>query len=295
MTPKSGSNQSELQSFPKASASAAVASACMGAVLIASARAAGSRRKLSKEVDIHHSVISDIEDASVLPSIHQLGRLRENLNSIQPQYFDPARMWGEIPWTDCLIEIFEDSEKLRETDIAATIAALEEGLSASEVQWRLTRQLSRLESSGILIQERNKVWRRPKSDKRTQSGSTRQARRHQHVLDSETNPEHDAFFHLESEPGHHRIVLNRTHPIYGDLHNLLSLASIDEINEEQLRERLQRASLLLRELLVAWAEYEDGEKVGQRQDRVREARQIWGRNARRLAEVGEVESTTVTL
>jgi hypothetical protein len=66
---------------------------------------------------------------------------------------------------------------------------------------------------------------------------------------------------------------------------------VGTLSEAEVREQLSGAANLVRELLVAWAEYETSEKVGRRQDHVREARRMWGRFARRVAGAGTYHST----
>jgi hypothetical protein len=75
------------------------------------------------------------------------------------------------------------------------------------------------------------------------------------------------------------------------LHSTLGVKGIQELDEAEARELLEGAVTLVRELLVAWADYEDNEKAGPRQDRVREVRQMWGRHARGIAMSGEACTT----
>ena len=229
-------------------ASEAVASACLGAVLIADLRSSGSRRALGKAAGIPPSVLSDIEDASVLPSTHQLAQLEKHLHGIRPDLFAKAARWGEIPWTDAVREVLVHRQGQRVEEIAQSIARSAQGLDPGAVKWRLARQLARLEGAGELTQRADGTWEAAPTTTAQATGTVRPGRWRKHVLDVCAAPEQDALFHLESEPGHHRIVLNRSHPHYPAMHAVLNSEQIHDLSAEELRGRLREASALLRGL-----------------------------------------------
>jgi hypothetical protein len=260
----------------------AVASACVGAELLRLARASGSRRALGKVSGIPSDVIADIEDASVLPSEQQLLALQRSLPGVRSDLFKQCRPWGEIPWTEALTEILLRQPGLSMDGLARAVSVAMNDCEPGFVKWRLSRQLARLEGTGQFSKRPNGTWTVAPED----FVGVRQPPRgrwNQPALTFCDAPEQDALFHLESTPGQRSIVLNRAHPHYGALHRLLSNDGFEELGRDALRNGLVDASKLVRDLIVAWAEYEDAEKVGERQDRVGESRKAWGRHARRLA------------
>lgn len=283
MRPKVARGYQSVADDHKLSGSAAVrgvASACLGAELIRTSRASGSRRRLGKLTGIPSSVIADIEDGSVLPSDHQLAQLSKHLPGIRCDLFVPSKSWREIPWSEALLDLLSHGELQTVDALAQTLASAAAECEPRMVKWRLVRQLSRLESSGCVIRRENgtleSVLRNPAV------GELEVSRRKKHVVTARADPEQDALFHVESEPGHYRIILNGSHPHYKAMQQLLSHEPKADLSAEELSERLADAAKMVRELLIAWAEYEDGEKVGGRQDRAREARQAWGRHARQV-------------
>jgi hypothetical protein len=91
-----------------------------------------------------------------------------------------------------------------------------------------------------------------------------------------------AFFTVRSIAGELFVKLNVNHPVYENL--------VEALDEEDggradgsmdLRERLDRASIGLRLLLMAWARYEDEQPAQRRMD-LQEIRTDWGRYARKF-------------
>ncbi|MDX2076630.1 MAG: ATP-binding protein [bacterium] len=90
-----------------------------------------------------------------------------------------------------------------------------------------------------------------------------------------------AFFDVKSRGGAVMITLNINHPAYNHLIEVLE-QDPSGINEDELRERLDKARQGLELLLMSWARYEDEEPMGNRRDRVQQARWDWGRYARQF-------------
>ena len=273
----------------------AVALACVGADSIREARGTGSLRALGRLTDMPASVIADIEDCSILPSDSQLRELAKQLQSVRIDLFEDARRWAKIPWKEAVSEVVEQQLGLRTDDIAEVLSAASSECGVDFVRWRLKRQLARLESLGALTQSTDGTWTVPRMAESPARGRSHISRSpwRSAVVEVRSDPDQDAFFHLESEPGQCRIVLNRSHPHYSLLHDTLTIHDVDGLDEEQIRNLLAGAVKLVRQLVVAWAEYEDAEKAGVRQDRVREARRTWGRHAKRVA-AGDEKCMAVT-
>lgn len=92
-------------------------------------------------------------------------------------------------------------------------------------------------------------------------------------------PASPAFFDVQSRGGKILITLNRSHPAYSRLIEVLE-EDVEGVPEDELRTRLIRAANGLDLLLSAWARYEDEQPDGPRRTRVQEARWDWGRMAR---------------
>ena len=97
------------------------------------------------------------------------------------------------------------------------------------------------------------------------------------------------FFEIHRSGGVVIITLNRSHPAYRNLIEILDKSDIDGATEEELHDRLRRASDGLRLLLIAWARYEDEQAryMPERLGRVVEVRHHWGRMAREFLDVEE--------
>lgn len=95
----------------------------------------------------------------------------------------------------------------------------------------------------------------------------------------ENSFEGSAFFTVRTKGGAINIILNKSHPAY---ENLLEVIDEDcnEISTEKLKERLEKASKGLKLLLAAWARYEDETHPGMRRDNITSVREDWGRYAK---------------
>jgi hypothetical protein len=95
-----------------------------------------------------------------------------------------------------------------------------------------------------------------------------------------------AFFDVKSRGGTVITTLNTNHPAY---QNLIEVLEKDpaSVNEDELRDRLDKAREGLYLLLMAWARYEDEEPMGKRRDAVQQARWDWGKYARQFLDNGE--------
>ena len=86
-----------------------------------------------------------------------------------------------------------------------------------------------------------------------------------------------AFFDVESLPNVVQVALNTKHPVYRHLYDVLH-ADVGDMEEQDVRERLSRASAAFRVLFYAWARYED-EQTDRARRPVRDARLEWGKYA----------------
>lgn len=92
--------------------------------------------------------------------------------------------------------------------------------------------------------------------------------------------ESDAFFTVKPKGGAINILLNKDHPAYSNLVEVLLDDGDETESVEKLRSRLEKASEGLRLLLAAWARYEDEIPDGARKDSIQDIRKDWGRVAR---------------
>jgi hypothetical protein len=92
--------------------------------------------------------------------------------------------------------------------------------------------------------------------------------------------ESDAFFTVQPSGGALNIILNRSHPAFDHLIEVLE--HNDKDNDKDLKVRLDEASKGLRLLLAAWARFEDEIPDGDRKDDIQDARKDWGRIARKF-------------
>ena len=86
-----------------------------------------------------------------------------------------------------------------------------------------------------------------------------------------------AFFDVESLPNVMQVALNTNHPVHSHLYDIMH-PDVEEMTEEEVRERLARTAAAFRILIYAWARYED-EQTGKAQRPVRNARMEWGKYA----------------
>jgi hypothetical protein len=90
------------------------------------------------------------------------------------------------------------------------------------------------------------------------------------------NLDTDAFFSVNIEYDKILVQLNNSHPAYT---NLIEILDDTEISSEmKVEERLEKASMGLKLLLLSWARYED-EQVDKFRDRVKQVRREWGKVA----------------
>lgn len=92
--------------------------------------------------------------------------------------------------------------------------------------------------------------------------------------------EGDAFFTVRTGGGTINILLNKAHPAYGNLLEVLD--DENEGNATQLKQRLKKASDGLKLLLAAWGRYEDETPDGMRRDQIQGVRQDWGKYAKQF-------------
>ena len=86
-----------------------------------------------------------------------------------------------------------------------------------------------------------------------------------------------AFFDVESLPGVVQVALNTSHPVHSHLYDVMH-PDVEEMSEEEVRERLAQAAAAFRILIYSWARYEE-EQTEQNRRRVRNARWEWGKYA----------------
>ena len=72
------------------------------------------------------------------------------------------------------------------------------------------------------------------------------------------------------------------HPVYGHLYEIMH-PDVDEMDEDEVRDRLAKSAAAFRILLYSWARYEE-EQVGKDQRQVRDARVEWGKYAEEFFE-----------
>ena len=86
-----------------------------------------------------------------------------------------------------------------------------------------------------------------------------------------------AFFDVESLPNVIQVALNTKHPVYSHLYEIMH-SDVEELAENEVRERLARAAAAFRILIYSWARYEE-EQIDRAQRQVRDARVEWGKYA----------------
>ena len=98
----------------------------------------------------------------------------------------------------------------------------------------------------------------------------------------EAEVDNDAFFSVQPRAGVIMVTLNTNHAAFNRLVDVLEKEASNTDDVESLRERLNNALDGLKLLLMAWARYEDEQIQPQARERVKEARQDWGRMAKRF-------------
>lgn len=86
-----------------------------------------------------------------------------------------------------------------------------------------------------------------------------------------------AFFEVDILPGVVQVVLNDNHPVFAHLYELIDIDA-DDLTENEVRERLAKATAAFRILIYSWARYED-ESVDKAKRTVQNARIDWGNYA----------------
>ena len=86
-----------------------------------------------------------------------------------------------------------------------------------------------------------------------------------------------AFFDVDILPGVVQVVLNENHPVFAHLYELIDIDA-DDLTENEVRERLAKATAAFRVLIYSWARYED-ESVDEAKRTVQNARIDWGNYA----------------
>ena len=86
-----------------------------------------------------------------------------------------------------------------------------------------------------------------------------------------------AFFDVESLPNVIQVALNTNHPVHSHLYDVMH-PDVEELTEDEVRERLRKAAAAFRVLVYSWARYEE-EQTERDRRRVRDARVEWGKYA----------------
>ena len=86
-----------------------------------------------------------------------------------------------------------------------------------------------------------------------------------------------AFFDVESLPNIVQVALNTSHPVHSHLYDIMH-PDVEELTEDEIRERLARAAAAFRILIYSWARYEE-EQTDRAKRLVRDARVEWGKYA----------------
>lgn len=86
-----------------------------------------------------------------------------------------------------------------------------------------------------------------------------------------------AFFDIDPLPGVIQVALNTEHPVHSHLYDVMH-PDVDDLSDEEVRERLHKAAAAFRILIYAWARFED-EQTDKMKRLVRNARFEWGKYA----------------
>ena len=93
------------------------------------------------------------------------------------------------------------------------------------------------------------------------------------------------FFTVTAVAGELVIKLNTNHPAYIHLVEVLEEPDeTDELSQSELLSRLQKASLGLQLLLIAWARFEDEARPDSKRADIQDLRHEWGRYAAQFLE-----------
>lgn len=94
-----------------------------------------------------------------------------------------------------------------------------------------------------------------------------------------------AFFDVEALPNVLQVALNTKHPVHAHLYQVMH-PEVDELSEDELRERLARSAAAFRILIYAWARYED-EQTDRHRYQVQNTRWEWGKYAYEFFDEGD--------
>ena len=86
-----------------------------------------------------------------------------------------------------------------------------------------------------------------------------------------------AFFDVESLPNVIQVALNTNHPVHSHLYDIMH-PNVEELTDDEVRERLAQAAAAFRILIYSWARYEE-EQTDRARRQVRDARVEWGKYA----------------
>ena len=86
-----------------------------------------------------------------------------------------------------------------------------------------------------------------------------------------------AFFDVEALPGVLQVALNTRHPVHSYLYDIMH-PDVEDMEEEEIRQRLAQAAAAFRILIYSWARFEE-EQPDKPQRRVQNARWEWGKYA----------------
>ena len=86
-----------------------------------------------------------------------------------------------------------------------------------------------------------------------------------------------AFFDVESLPNLIQVALNKNHPVYEHVYDIMH-PDVHALTEDEVRERLAKAAAAFRILIYSWARYEE-EQIDRDRRRLRNARVEWGKYA----------------
>ena len=87
-----------------------------------------------------------------------------------------------------------------------------------------------------------------------------------------------AFFDVEPQPSVLQVVFNSKHPVHSYLYHLLD-TDIEDLTDDEIRDRLSKAHAAFRILVYSWARFEEEQSSEQERRRVRNARLEWGKYA----------------
>ena len=94
------------------------------------------------------------------------------------------------------------------------------------------------------------------------------------IQSAQSNP---AFFDVEPLPNVMQVALNTKHPVHSHLYDIMH-PDVEDMAEDEVRERLARTAAAFRILIYSWARYED-EQTGKARRQVQYARMEWGKYA----------------